>query len=436
MRSRLSHPRDQIADTMARIYHYGMTTTSGGNISVRDPEGGVWISPARLDKGTLVARDVCFVADDGTTTDLVSPSSELPFHQAVYDARPDLGALIHAHPVALVAFSIGGAAPNTRLFPSAHRICGDPGFAEYALPGSAALGESIARSFASGHDSVVMQNHGVVVGGATLEDAYQRFEALEFTARIELAAAMIDDSRPTTLYPLDATAVPVASRGASAGASTVDADDAPAGSTERELRSKISELLLRGCRQRLLISTEGSWSARIDANRFVVTPRGIDREYVEPVDLVRVGDGLQQTHREPSRAVELHRAIYARNPDVQAIAFAHPIHSTAFSITSARLDARTIPESYLVLGDVLRVPPISSLAGADALTSEISLRRPAALIDGDGAAVVGDSLLAVYDRLEVLEATAETLVRSRFANGVAPLPEVAIAELIEAFGPT
>jgi L-fuculose-phosphate aldolase len=42
--NRLAHPRDQIAETMARIYHYGMTTTSGGNISVRDPDGGVWIS--------------------------------------------------------------------------------------------------------------------------------------------------------------------------------------------------------------------------------------------------------------------------------------------------------------------------------------------------------------------------------------------------------
>lgn len=426
MRSRFAHPRDQIADTMARIYRYGMTTTSGGNISVSDPDGGVWISPARLDKGTLIARDVCFVADDGVSADLHQPSSELPFHRAVYATRPDLGALIHAHPVALVAFSIGGAVPNTKLFPSAYRMCGDPGFAEYALPGSTALGEAIARSFGGGHDSVVMQNHGVVVGGKSLDEAYRRFEALEFTARIELAAAMIEGSRPRASMPAEVSSERVRS--------SAIPDESPAGSVERELRSKICELLQRGCRQRLLISTEGSLSARVDANRFVVTPTGLDREYIEPDDLVVVVDGLPQSHGEPSLAVGLHRAIYARNPDVNAIAFAHPIHSTAFSITSASLDTRTIPESYLVLGDVLRVPSVASTAGAKALTTQLSLDRPAAVIAGDGVAVVGDDLLSVYDRLEVLEATAETLVRSRFANGVAPLPDDAIAELLEAFG--
>lgn len=429
MRNSLAHPRDQIADTMARIYRYGMTTTSGGNISVRDAAGGIWISPARLDKGTLVARDVCFVADDGTNAGHNPASSELPFHRAIYGVRPDLAALIHAHPVALVAFSIGGAAPNTRLYPSAHRTCGVPAVAPYALPGSVELGESIARAFASGHNSVVMQNHGVVVGGRDLEEAYQRFEALEFTARVELAARMVDPERGAA----DPLVAPEPSQ----------ANELPPGkgfevheigSHERELRSKLCELVHRGCRQRLLISTEGSLSARLDADCFVVTPTKKDREFVQPDDLVLVVDGQQSSPGEPSRAVGLHAEIYARNPDVQAIAFAHPIHATAFSVTSASLDSRTIPESYLVLGDVSTVPSPSTAAGAEALTSCISAKRPAALIANDGVVVVGSDLLAAYDRLEVLESTAETLIRSRFANGVAPLPDNAIDELIEAFG--
>ncbi len=273
-----------------------------------------------------------------------------------------------------------------------------------------------------------MQNHGVVVGGRTLEEAYQRFEALEFTARIELAAAMIDETRSWPTAPVEVSA-PAANVVSVVGASS-------AGSSERALRSKLCELLNRGCRQRLLISTEGSLSARVGADSFVVTPTGLDREHIDPDDLVLVEGRVPHSHREPSRAVDLHQTIYARNPDVNAIAFAHPIHSTAYSVTAARLDARTIPESYLVLGDVLRVPPISSSAGADALTSQISLARPAALIANDGVAVVGDDLLSLYDRLEVLEATAETLVKSRFANGVAPLPDDAIEELLEAFGRT
>jgi L-fuculose-phosphate aldolase len=241
-----------------------------------------------------------------------------------------------------------------------------------------------------------------------------------------LAARMIDDAPPHPTA-IDAAAPAVVER-------TTRVDSSRVGSFEREVRSKICDLLARGCRQRLLISTEGSLSARIDADSFVVTPTGMDRERIEPDDLVLVVDGKRQTHREPSRAVDLHAEIYARNPDVNAIAFAHPIHSTAFSITSVPLDSRTIPESYLVLGDILRVPSIGSPVGASELTSRISSRQPAAIIDNDGVAVVGKDLISVYDRLEVLEATAETLVRSRFASGVAPLPDDAIAGLQTAFG--
>jgi len=126
----LTHPRDEILHTMERIYRYRMTTTSGGNLSIRDDDGSVWITPARVDKGSLRRDDVIRVRPDGTADGPHRPSSEFPFHRAVYAARPDLRAIVHAHPVALVAFSIcrrvpGGSAgrsvsPRTR-FPAARR---------------------------------------------------------------------------------------------------------------------------------------------------------------------------------------------------------------------------------------------------------------------------------------------------------------------------
>jgi len=101
-----THPRDEILETMEQIYDYRMTTTSGGNLSIRDENGDVWITPARVDKGSLRREDIVRVGGDGTVDGLHPPSSELPLHQAIYQARPDIRGIVHAHPVALVAFSL------------------------------------------------------------------------------------------------------------------------------------------------------------------------------------------------------------------------------------------------------------------------------------------------------------------------------------------
>src|SRR6187399_1563928 len=168
---------------MERIYRYRMTTTSGGNLSIREENGDIWITPARVDKGGLRRTDIVLVRADGTVEGSAAPSSELPLHQAVYAARPDVRGIVHAHPVALVAFSMVHQVPDTRLFHQAHQICGQGGFAPYALPGSVALGESVAASFAAGHDCVILENHGVVTAGGNLQDAFRRFETFEFTGK-------------------------------------------------------------------------------------------------------------------------------------------------------------------------------------------------------------------------------------------------------------
>ena len=85
------------------------------------------------------------------------------------------------HPPALVSFSIVRKIPNTNIIPQAKSICGPIGYAEYALPGSIELGDKIAEQFSRGYDAVIMENHGIVVGGTDIKDAFIRFEALEFS---------------------------------------------------------------------------------------------------------------------------------------------------------------------------------------------------------------------------------------------------------------
>jgi L-fuculose-phosphate aldolase len=187
----LLHPRQAIVETIERIYRYRMTTTSGGNISVRDEAGDVWVTPARVDKGSLRPTDVVRVKPDGQVEGLHKASSEFPFHRMIYAARPDLRAVVHAHPVALVAFSICGRSPDPTLFPQAWEVCGAVAFAPYALPGSDALGRSVAAAFATGANCVMLENHGVVVGGRTLAEAFARFETLEFAAKTAIKAARV-----------------------------------------------------------------------------------------------------------------------------------------------------------------------------------------------------------------------------------------------------
>ncbi len=73
--------------------------------------------------------------------------------------------------------------PNTNIISQAKHVCGPIGYAKYKLPGSAALGAAIAEEFIKGFNGVIMENHGIVVGGANLVDAFQRFETLELYAR-------------------------------------------------------------------------------------------------------------------------------------------------------------------------------------------------------------------------------------------------------------
>ena len=155
------HPADQLVMFMQRIYDKGMTTTSGGNLSIMDDDGNIWITPASVDKGSLTRQDIICVHPDGTMSGPHKPSSEFPFHAQVYKMRPDLRAVLHAHPAALVAFSIVRRTPNLDLMPSVRKVCPDVKIATYAVPGSGELGENIGKCFAEGCDIVMLENHGV-----------------------------------------------------------------------------------------------------------------------------------------------------------------------------------------------------------------------------------------------------------------------------------
>ena len=374
-----------------------------------------------MDKGNLTRNDIVCVHPDGTVDGLHPPSSEFPFHKAIYKARPDIKAIVHAHPIALVAFSICRQTPNTRLFHQAHSVCGQVGFAAYACPGSEQLGANIASTFSEGCDSVILENHGVVVAGNSLQQAFERFEAFEFAGKTLVKARQLGPIR----FLDDAQLQQAAER-------SVDFqsfEPAIASANERELRRQLVEFLRRGCRQRLLISTEGSFSARVHADSFLITPTKHDREQLTVNDLVLVDGDEREAGKLASRAAAAHQAIYRKHADVQAIVFAHPVNATAFSVTDSDFDVRTIPESYVFLRDVRRVPYGIQYRDDGQIADYVSQASPAAILENDGVIVTGRSVLDTFDRLEVLESTAEAVINARSVGDISAMPDSVIDEL-------
>jgi L-fuculose-phosphate aldolase len=418
------HPRDQLVAMMGRIYRYHMTTTSGGNLSVRDPDGSIWITPSRVDKGALTAADIVRVRADGTQEGRHPPSSEFPFHREIYRRRPDLGAIVHAHPGALVAFSICRLLPDTRVQSHAHAVCGRLAFAPYACPGTQELGDNIAAAFATGADCVLLENHGVVIGGRDLHDAFQRFETLEFVAQTLVRARQLGEIQVLPPAALAIDTMPALD--------TIP--DLAAGNSEKELRTDLCRFVHRAYRQRLLISTAGAFSARLGPDDFLITPRRRDRLEVAPPAIVRVRGGGCPAGQAPSRAVRLHAEIYARHPDIGVIINAQPANASAFCMTAAPFSTHTIPESALVLRDVPKLPFLRLVEDAPAIAERISPACPVVLIANEGALVVGRTLLEAFDRLEVLEATAEATLLARPLGPLVPMPASAIAELLRVFG--
>ena len=425
MNQALLHPRDDIMKTMERIYRYRMTTTSGGNLSIRDEVGDIWITPARIDKGNLQRGDIVCVRADGTIDGKHQPSSELSFHQSIYRVRPDVNSIVHAHPVALVAFSICRQIPETKLFHQAHAVCGQTGFAEYALPGSEALGNVIAEQFRDGCDSVILENHGVVVGGESLSRAFQRFEAFEFAAKTIIKGNQLAAVR----YLSDSELQQAQGRSIKLGAFR----RGHVSILELELRKDLCDFIRRGCRQRLLISTEGSFSARLNDQAFLITPTHRDRESLNVGDLVLVEQSRMEDGKKASRAVLAHQAIYKRHRDVNAIVFAHPVNATAFSVTGEAFDAKTIPESYVFLRDVAHAPYGIQYCDDGQIAECVSSEQPVAILENDGVLVTGKNVLDAFDRLEVLEATAEAVINSRVIGQISSMSSEKIAELRRAF---
>ncbi|PQV48852.1 L-fuculose-phosphate aldolase [Jejuia pallidilutea] len=421
----LEHPRNQITTIIGRIYKRGMTTTSGGNISIIDSDGNIWVTPSAIDKGSLRPSDIVCVKKDGTIIGKHKPSSEFPFHKAIYQARPDIKSVIHAHPPALVSFSIVRKIPNTNIISQARHICGPIGYAKYRLPGSEDLGQVIADEFKKGFKAVIMENHGIVLGGSDLTDAFERFETLEFCARTILYGSQIGTPKYLSNDQIDAFEAQVPN-------SIPVMETAKHPSDEVEKRLEICDIVQRACQQGLMISSYGTVSMRWRDNDFLITPTGINRWDMHIDDIVQIKQGKREKDKTPSRATWIHQEIYKRNPKVNSIIMTQSPYLMAFGVTGTYINVRTIPESWIFLQDIPMVK-YGDHFKTNNNSKIIEDSTTALIIENDSVIITGDKLLQTFDYLEVAEFSAKSIVLGASLGEMTPINDEQVEDLRKKF---
>lgn len=429
MKFEMMHPAEQIVKIMNRIYRYGMTTTSGGNLSVMDDSGDIWITPSGIDKGSLTEGDIMRIKPDGTVVGRHKPSIELPFHSAIMHARKGVKAVLHAHPPALVAFSIVRENPKTDITTELFRLYERGGIkmAKYEIPGSELLGDRILEAFEDDVNTVMLENHGVIITAENIFDAFKTFETLEFGARLEINAKLLGEPRSLTENDYE-----VAKNTISAP-ELLDYDDHIPSSYEKQERKKMCAMVQRAYQQRLFSSTQGTYSRRIDDETFIITPLDEDRMYLEPQDIVAIKNGLCEKGKVPSRSVQLHCEIYKKHPEINSVIIAYPPNVMAFAITGTEFDSRTIPESYIMLRDIPRIKFHEAYSRPETVADTIDESTPVVMVSNSCIITTGDSMLQAFDRLEVAEFSAKALIFTKQLGDIVRINEKQVQEINESF---
>jgi L-fuculose-phosphate aldolase len=188
--------RREVAMFMRRLYRQGLTTTSGGNISLKISDDIIVITPSATDKGRMRWKEVGIMtlAGENLTPEL-KPSIENEMHLSIYRKKKQISAIVHAHPLFASAFTAMKCTINTDLTAEARAICGDPCFVPYALMGTRELA-SVASESIMESDILLLENHGILTTGSSILQAFDKLEVLENAAKMTMIVKMTGKKKP------------------------------------------------------------------------------------------------------------------------------------------------------------------------------------------------------------------------------------------------
>ena len=209
---RESEARVAVAEICRRMYARGLIAAADGNVSVRLGQGRLLVTPSGLSKGFLRPCDMIVTDLAGrprpsaprrasgagrlvAVSNAARPSAEIRMHVLVFAERPDVTAVVHAHPPIATALALAGVSLEQCVLPEPCLVLGAVPTAPYATPFSADVAASI-RPLVRRSSAIILNRHGALTLGRTLEEAYNRLETLEHAARILHAARQLGPVAP------------------------------------------------------------------------------------------------------------------------------------------------------------------------------------------------------------------------------------------------
>jgi L-fuculose-phosphate aldolase len=202
--------RSAVARRMAlccrQLAAHGLIAGRDGNLSVRLGADRVLVTPSGFIKSLVTAADMVEVDLAGKLRGRGSrkPTSELELHLRILRHRPDVQAVVHAHPPAATGFAVAGQEIPGNLLPELIFVVGPVPLVPFGMPGTPELGDHIVPYLEDRrHQALLLANHGAVTLGKTLDEAWIRMESLEHSARIIAAAQAVGEPKPLTAQAVE-----------------------------------------------------------------------------------------------------------------------------------------------------------------------------------------------------------------------------------------
>ena len=187
--------RASIVEIGKCVWQKGWVAANDGNISCRLPGDRILCTPTGVSKGMMTADDLIICDLEGNRLQGTrARTTEINMHLTIYKMRPDVRAVVHAHPPASTGFAVAGRPLNQAILPEVIVNLGCVPLAEYGLPGTPAVTEGMAP-YIPNYDAILMGNHGAVCYADELWKAYFRMETVEHTARIVLIAELLGGAK-------------------------------------------------------------------------------------------------------------------------------------------------------------------------------------------------------------------------------------------------
>ncbi len=176
--------KQEICEVGHRLYNHGFVAANDGNISVKVNENEYYCTPTGVSKGSLTPEMIIKIDGEGNKLEgKLNPSSEIKMHLRVYRERPDVNAVVHAHPPVATAFTVAGIPLDRYILPEAVLTIGDIPTCEYGTPSTMEIPDSL-MPYIQEHDAFMLKNHGALTVGNTLNRAFFTMEEVEFNANI------------------------------------------------------------------------------------------------------------------------------------------------------------------------------------------------------------------------------------------------------------